>query len=312
MRIASAPRAIVAALVICACAAACSSALATPRSVSQLRRSFGRVFVAMRLSGNVSACSDATSQGQRWLIEYVRGQERYLPSTTCQEAVAGVPGLLSQPSDCYRPIAAQLMPFVRTAIIHVTGGRATVQLTNDTACEEGHGEESEHMVTGRSAVRLDTLGTTHWIMRRKRWLFNDEPTGTYSAAGRKAAALLRTALTGSTITETYPENPPFPDITGAAFCANGSTQVTLFSHLVPGGTWYVAGGYSVLTRAPGPAFDAQGNPKGSVFVYTPASLEWAVTLAGGKITATQPPYPVALLPNVHLPSPVFTPGDAGC
>jgi hypothetical protein len=291
-------------LVSIACAIVSSSAAASP-GADALRRAFGQVFFDAK-TGNPSACSQATARGRFALTEFARGEEHYLPSTTCQEAVAAFPNVEAE-TTCGLS-ATELAPAIRTAVLHINGRHAAVQLVEDAVCAG-----SEIPVTGSAALQQDPLmATTHWTLRHGRWLFDDQPTGTYSPAGRKAAALLRTALTGSTITETWAQLPPFPDIDGAAFCSNGSTQITLFSHVVPGGTWYVAGGYSILTDAPGPAFDPQGNPQGAVFIHTPVVIEWALTLASGTIDATQPPTSVPPLPSGHIPPLVFQPGDAHC
>ena len=303
IRSANSPRVATVVLVILTCATACSSASATPSARSQLRRAFGQVFVAAA-DGDVSTCSDATPRGRLWLTEIMLGQEQYLPSTSCQEAIGGI-AARAKPTNCATPIAAQLKPFIQTAVIHVKGDRATVQLTDDVSCEEAHGEEQEHSITGRSAVMLDAMSTTQWLRRHGRWLLNDAPTGTYSAEGRKSAAMLRAALSGGTISETVVGLAPNHNGNGAAFCANGSTHISFFDNYIPdGGKWYVAGGYSVVTHAPGPSFDAQGNPQGVVVVYTPTYIEWGLKLIGGTVIPSQPPSdPFPLL---------FQPGTAGC
>lgn len=285
-------------LVALSCALLSSSALASSGAVA-LRRAFGQVFLAAK-TGNPSACSQATARGRISLTEFARGQEHYLPSTTCQEAIAGLPKVEAEKECGFT--AAELAPAVRTAMIHVARNHATVQLTEDAVCGSGTA------ITGSAALPMDPMmATTHWTLKRRRWLYDDEPTGTYSRQGRKAAAMLRAALTGSTITETIPNLPPYPAINGAAFCANGATQLTLFSNPVPnGGTWYVIAGYSMTTQTPGgPPFDAQGNPQGAVIIDPPpTSIEWGLTLTGGTIAATQPP-----ADDIPL---VFHPGDAHC
>ena len=75
--------------------------------------------------------------------------------------------------------------------------------------------------------------------------------------------MLRTAVSGSTIRE--PGNLA-PNV--AAFCSNGTSQVTFFGTPIGSdGPWYVTGGYpstTNTTQQDGPPFDAQGNPQGEV------------------------------------------------
>lgn len=261
-------------------------------STSQVRRAFGEMFLS-----NAPGCSLATAQGRIFLVEMQRGQEHYLPSTTCEEAFSEAQQeFLSNPGVQVQVCrtAATLKRFLKSAIVRVKGKRATIQLVEDLYCYT-----NENVVTGAAAARLDPIGITHWIKRRGRWLFDNAPTGTYSPTGRKSAALLRSALSGGIITQSGPS--PF-DSAAASFCANGSSHLTWLSQFIPnGGPWYVVAGYST-TYKPEPPFDAQGNAQGAVFVYQPVSVEWDIKLVGGTIVASS-----------ATPEPaVFQPGAAGC
>jgi hypothetical protein len=225
----------------------------------------------------------------------MRGQEHYLPSTTCEEAFSDAQQefLAAGSPECGTAIA--LTTFIKSAIVRVKGKRATIQLVDDLYCYT-----IENIVSGAAAVRLDPMGISHWIKRRGRWLFNNAPTGTYSPTGRKSAALLRSALSGGTITQSVPSLPN----SAASFCANGGSHFNFLGNFIPdGGPWYVAAGYSLTTNKSEPPFDTQGNPQGAVFVYQPVAAEWDVKLVGGTIVASTSMYPV---------QPVFGPGTAGC
>jgi hypothetical protein len=178
-------------------------------------------------------------------------------------------------------------------MIHARGNRATIKLTYDLIC---NGEGS---LGGPSAVAADPLGTSYWVRRHGRWLFDDRPTGTYSRAGRKAAAMLRAALSGRSITE---EGLPGLTLT-VPFCTNGTTQqvVTIKGETTVAAPvfWYVAAGFSTSGQH-GPPFDAQGNPQGWVSTILD---EWNVKLVGGVLAMTQPP-------NRSIP--VGASGSAGC
>jgi hypothetical protein len=280
----------------------CAPALAASRSAAQLRHSFAQTFVALRVTGNpAAACSLTTSEGQIALIQILRGEGRYLSSTTCVEAFAGraqaeIEGALL--CNLPTPSASEFGPVVRKAIVHVRGNRGTVRLVDDFICA------GRNQLTGSVAVANDPLGTSHWIRKRGRWLFDDRPTGTYSPAGRKAVAMLRTALNGSTITE------PLDVVT--VFCANGDTNLTLGGHFIGSdGPWYVSGGYPFtitgvypfVTEHPGPPFDAQGNPQGAVYLFGPIFGEWSIKLIGGAL---------AILSTGSGSPATVTPGTAEC
>lgn len=272
-------------------------ALAASGSVSQLRRAFSRTVLALRLTGNAAVCSQTTPSGQLALIQMLRGEEEYLPSTTCTQAFAA-PRLDYEPIGllCSAGAAAYFQAVIKKAVIHVKGNRATIQLISDFICQQ------EGVLTGSSAVKGDPLGTTHWLQQHGRWLFDDEPTGTYSPSGRKAAAMLRAALSGRKITV---ELPGFS--LSAPFCANGSSATTIQKsdgEISMGAPyfWHVAAGFSV-TSTHEPPFDAQGEPQGAVFVPAEAREEWNVKLIGGAPYAAE-----ASGANV----PVSAPGAAGC
>ncbi|MGC2372355.1 MAG: hypothetical protein WA484_00625 [Solirubrobacteraceae bacterium] len=284
----------------------CAPALAASRSAAQLRHAFAQTFLALRVTGNpAAACSLTTSEGQIALIQILRLEDLYLPSTTCAEAFAkraeaehklGPLGL------CNLPPVSEFRPAIGKAVVHVRGNRGTVRLVDDFICG---GEDGRDLLTGWVAVALDPLGTSHWIRKRGRWLFDDQPTGTYSPAGRKAVAMLRAALSGSTITEPNPATPMEPSV--AAFCANGSTNFTWVGTLVPDGPWYVTGGYPFTTKQHGPPFDAQGNPQGLVSLNGPISDAWGIKLVGGVLVLLPPEKE-----NESVSLDTVTPGAAGC
>jgi hypothetical protein len=291
----------------------CGSAQATSRSAAQLRRTFAQTFLALRVTGNpTAACSSTTSEGQIALIQilhsegqYLYNPSQYIPSMTCAETFAEAFAKRAQAKRaqaepeyrggiCIPTLSAlEMRVAIRKAVVHVRGNRGTVRLVDDSIClNEGISGDA----TGSVAVANDPLGTSHWIRKRGRWLFDDQPTGTYSPAGRGAVTMLRAALSGSTIRE--PGNLA-PNI--AAFCANGSTNFTFFGNPVGNvGPWYVNGGYPYTASGQlGPPFDAQGNPQGVVFVFNQV---WGIKLVGGALVAL----PIA------SSTPIVTPGAAGC
>jgi hypothetical protein len=285
----------------------CGSAVAAASSVSQLRRALARVDTTVHLERNhltsgSGVCSATTAQGQISLIEMMRGQDHYLPSTTCEQAVSEAQQDFTAGGSHECLVGEYRDPFIKSAIVRIKGKRATVRLVEDFACPTGENLANgaavvgPNLVRGAGAVRADPIGVSHWIKRRGRWFFNNEPTGTYSPAGMKAAAQLRAALSGGVITEAS-------GTTGyaVAFCVNGSSNLDFFGHLVPGGPWYVAGGLSV-SYASEPPFDPLGNPQGAVFLYQPAVAEWDITLVGGRIVVA----------SASMVQPVFQPGAAGC
>lgn len=283
--------------IIAMCLVPSASALAAPRSTARLRQAFGQMVLALRATGNTAMCSQTTPSGQLALIQMLRGEEEYLPSTTCTQAFAA-PRLDYQPIGllCSAGAAAYVQAVIKKAVIHVKGNRATIQLTSDFICQQEGG------LTGSSAVKVDPLATTHWIQQHGRWLFDDEPTGTYSPSGRKAAAMLREALKGRKITV---ELPGFS--LSIPFCANGTSATTIQKS--DGETvtaapylWHVAAGFSV-TSTHEPPFDAQSEPQGAVFVPAEARAEWNVKLVGGA------PY-VAEASGANVP--ISAPGAAGC
>jgi hypothetical protein len=293
------------AAICAACLIPGSAALAASRPASELRRAFAQTLLAVRVTGNATACSSTTHEGRIALIEMLRGEELYLPSTTCPEAFAGRARPSGRGCSQLPPIVPELTPVIKQAVIHVRGNRGTVQLTDDFLCESEYQE-----LTGSTAVARDPMGTSHWLRSHGRWLFDDQPTGTYSPAGRKAVAMLRAALSGRTVTEEGA--PPLRSLT-VPFCTNGTAQ--LASRLSNGETaistpffWYVAAGLTAAgQREPPehePPFDAQGDPQGEVIL--PISFfenEWNVKLVGGTPVVTAPP-------DVALP--VGAPGTAGC
>jgi hypothetical protein len=252
------------------------------RSAAQLRHAFAQTFIALHGTGNLAAaCSLTTSEGQIALIQILRGEEQYLPSTTCTEAFAGRAEAIkkAQIEDTLTCVAStpSVPAFegaIRKAVVHVRGNRGTVRLVDH------FGICAPRQIGGVE----ETAGlpvTSHWIRKRGRWLFDDQPTGTYSPAGRKAVAMLRAALGGSTITEPNPATPTEPSV--AAFCTNGSTNFTWVGTSVADGSWYVTGGYPFTAKEHGPPFDTQGNPQGVVSVDVPIHDEWGIKLVGGAV-----------------------------
>ncbi len=273
-------------------------------SIAQLRSAFDLVYTATHMQSHLTAssvCSQATARGQYALIETIRGQMGYLPSETCESALVGLATTACE-SAYFAPYVESA---VRTARIQTKGRHATVQLVEDIVCVNGHGPASG--ASGSVAEQIDKMGVTHWVERRGRWLFDDEPTGTYTPAGRKADALLRAALSGSKITESYEQWPGHVVTDGADFCANGTTHTIFIGILIPEATpWYVQAGYSVFTHTLVPPFDTQGNPVGAVYVTSPVSLEYGVQLVDGKIIPTPPTGTPSLGPLT------YEPGTAGC
>jgi hypothetical protein len=291
------------ATICAACLIPGAPALAASRSASQLRRAFAQTFLALRVTGNAAACSSTTPEGRIALIEMLRGEELYLPSTTCQEAFAGRTGGSESGRGCSQPpIVPEFAPFIKHAVIHVRGNRGTVQLTDDRYCVSQFEER-----TGPTAVAHDPMGTSHWLRSHGRWLFDDQPTGTYSPAGRKAVAMLRAALSGRTVTYTEEEHIGPGFTLTVPFCTNGTTQpVIKFTGNQPSiyspMFWYVAAGLTAAGQHE-PPFDAQSDPQGAVNVPFSGITEWDVKLVGGAPVVTAPP-------DVSLP--VGAPGTAGC
>lgn len=302
----------------------CGSAQATSRSTAQLRRAFAQTFLALRVTGNpAAACSLTTPEGQIALIQllhsegqYLYNPSQYLPSMTCAETFAEAFAKRAQAKRaqaepeyrggiCIPTLSAlESRLAIRKAVVQVRGNRGTVRLVEDSICLN---ESILGDATGPVAVANDPLGTSHWIRKRGRWLFDDQPTGTYSPEGRKAVAMLRAALSGSRITEPNPATPMEPTI--SAFCANGSINVTWVGTLVPDGTWYVTGGDPFATKIvggyqPSPPFDAQGNPQGMIFLSGPINSGLDIKLVGGTL--------VVLPLDGQTFSGTITPGAAGC
>jgi hypothetical protein len=273
---------------------ACGSALAESRSISKLRLALGQTFLAVRATYDPAVCSDATTQGRLSLIEMTRGQERYLPSTSCGEAFTDAQHEFVAGGSQGCGTVAGLKTFIKGAIVRVKGKRATIQLVDDIYCYT-----AELIFSGATAVHKDPMGVSHWIKRRGRWLFDNSPRGTYSPAGMRSAALLRAALSGGRLTQ---PSPGLPD-SAVSFCATGASTMNYLGNFLPErGPWYVSGGYSLLTNTAGAPFDAQGDPQGAVFVYEP-SAEWDIALVGGKLVASSPAFPAPA---------VLEPGAAGC
>jgi hypothetical protein len=297
------------AAICAACLIPGAPALAASRSASQLRRAFAQTLLALRVTGNAAtACSSTTPEGRIALIEMLRGEELYLPSTTCPEAFAGrAPADVEWYCHSQAPIAPELAPVIKQAVIHVRGNRGTVQLVYDFLCGDGETE-----LTGSTAVAHDPMGTSHWHRSHGRWLFDDQPTGTYSPAGRKAAAMLRAALSGRTVTED--EVDPRLRTETVPFCTNGTAQLVLGftngeSSISAPFFWYVPAGLTAAgsqdePQQREPPFDAQGDPQGEVSIPTGFwEHEWDVKLVGGAPVVTAPP-------DVSLS--VGAPGTAGC
>lgn len=245
-----------------------------------------------------TVCSHATPQGQVTIIELIRGQLGYLPSMTCEDAVAERPEIVPSFACTSGDYAYEVEKLVKGARINKEGSRATIQLATNGTVDECHGE-------------LANGAVSHWTEAHGQWLFNNKPTGTYSPEGKKAAALLRTALTGGTITETIALAGSGNLSEMVAFCANGSSKVTVSTGTVtgtePGSTWSVAGGYEVTTHKPGRPFNSQGDPEG---VVIGSAYEWGVMLVGDKIVLSQPTAPPGGIQ--HTGTLTFQPGTAGC
>ncbi|HWX45597.1 MAG TPA: hypothetical protein VNY52_09780 [Solirubrobacteraceae bacterium] len=241
------------------------------------------------------------------LIEMLR-MEWYLPTTTCSEAFAGrAAAEVKYSLGCHlpAPTVSEFGSVVKKAVIHVRGDRGTVQLVYDFLCREG---ENPFPLTGSTAVARDPMGTSHWVRKRGRWVFADQPTGTYSPAGRKAVAMLRAALSGRTVTVT---EQPSPEPLTVGFCANGSSHSTFLGHEGPDPwPWYVTSGFSVNPVFPyyelTPPFDTEGNPQGEVRLLQASifsGVEWGIKLVSGTPVVTE-------LSGTSLP--VSAPGVAGC
>ena len=271
-------------------------ALAASSSVSQLRHAFSQTFLALRVTTNAAVCSSATREGRIALTQILRREDRYLASTTCTEAFAGRSAAGEESLLTFCGASERV---INQAIIRVRGDHATIKLTYDDVCG------GENGLTGARAVAADPMGTSHWMRKHGRWLFDDQPTGTYSRAGRKAVVMLRAALSGRTVT--LPEYLPGNDTLTVPFCTNGTTQPVLRNNgetIVEAPVfWYVSAGLTSSLQHE-PPFDAQGDPQGAVFVPTIVQeVEWDVKVVGGVLVATRPP---------NLPLPVSAPGAAGC
>ena len=287
------------AAICAACLIPGASALAASRSASELRRTFAQTILAWRVTGNAAVCSSTTPEGQIALIEILRG-EWYLPSTTCSEAFAGHAALAAKSSrQCGLPMptVSEFGPVVQKAVIHVRGDRGTVRLVYDFLCGEGENQE----LTGSTAVAHDPMGKSHWVRKRGRWLFANQPTGTYSPAGRRAVAMLRAALNGRTVTVTEQPLPEPGSALTVGFCANGRSHSTFLGQQAPDPwPWYVISGQHR------PPFDTQGNPQGKVYLIQASifsGVEWGIKLVGGTPVVTEPS-------GTSLP--VSAPGAAGC
>jgi hypothetical protein len=293
------------AAICAACLIPGASASAASRSASELRRAFAQTILALRVTGNAAVCSSTTPEGQIALIEMLRGG-LYLPTTTCSEAFAGRAAAEVQHTlylcGLPAPTVSEFGPVVKKAVIHVRGNRGTVQLVYDFLCGEG-----EVLLTGSTAVARDPMGTSHWVRKRGRWVFANQPTGTYRPSARKAVAMLRAALNGRTVT--VPEQP-LPEPLTVGFCANGVSHSTFLGQEGPDPRpWYVTSGYSVNSVFPyqlTPPFDTQGNPQGEVLLIQASifsGVEWGIKLVGGAPVVTEPS-------GTSLP--VSAPGAAGC
>ena len=299
-----------------------SAALATRSPASGLRYSLGQLVTALRETASPTVCSLATPAGQATLIEIVSEDAPTPPGTTCQDAFAGLPKKLSEEGGQGSGFLRISIPdMIRTASLRINGNRATARLTRDDWVT---GRNGTH-VTGAAAVKLDPLGLSHWIRNRQgRWMFNDQPTGPYSSAGRRAATLISNALKGSTL-----RIPPPVEVTYGLCHDQATTNDTITVGTTPtdyfpagqGGSWFVAGGYSTIAlggsfvgypqangldpqEAP---FDAQGNPQGSLWLSPPPfSAQFDVKLVGGKV--------IALGRNEQevVVERTVTPGTAGC
>jgi hypothetical protein len=276
------------------CLLVCSPASAANRSTAQLRRTFGQVFLSLRIGGASAACSLATAQGRISIIEEIRGEEHYLPSTTCPEAFSGWAAKVKarwEACDREVPDASQFAPTINSAVIRVNGNHATVQLVNDRACGYVPSVHELRLFEGLEAVKYDPLGTSHWMRKHGRWLFDDRPTGTYSPVGRKAAAMLRAALDGSVVTAVPTFERGFTLSVG--FCATGAihTEITIPGNAAgattEAGPWYVTGGSSSE-----PPFDPHGNAQGRIILeraWYIVAIEWDVSMVEGKLVVNLPP-----------------------
>jgi len=301
------------------------AALATHSPASGLRHSLGQLVTGLRETANPTVCSLATPAGQTALIEIVSEDAPTPPGTTCQDAFAGLPKKLGEEgAQGSRALLISIREMISTASLRVKGNRATARLTRDSWVTGINGSQ----VTGAAAVKLDPLGVSHWIRNRQgRWMFNDQPTGSYSSAGLRAATLISNALKGSTV-----RIPPPVEVT-YGLCANEATtndtirsvgSETISTDFPPGqgGSWFVAGGYSTIALGPPAeypvaggsvgigrqeaAFDAQGNPQGSLWLSPPPFVaELDVKLVGGRVIARERGDPGFVERTV-------TPGTAGC
>jgi hypothetical protein len=299
-----------------------SAALATRSPASGLRHSLGQFVTALRETASPTVCSLATPAGQAALIEIVSDDSPSPPGTTCQDAFAGLgKKLTGEGGQLSRGLTTSVRGMISTASLRVKGNRATARLTRDSWVTGLDGSQ----VTGAAAVKLDPLGVSHWIRNRQgRWMFNDQPTGSYSSAGLRAATLLSNALKGSTLRTTPPLEVTF------GFCGNQATTHDIVAAVPPatmptdfpagqGGPWFVAGGYSTFANGHGEypqasggvgqqeaPFDAQGNPQGNLSISPPPFIaEWDIKLVGGKVIARENS-------NQGVVERTVTPGTAGC
>jgi hypothetical protein len=300
-----------------------SAALAARSPASGLRHSLGQLVTALRETASPTACSSATPAGQAALIEIVSNDFPSPPGTTCEDAFAGLDKKLTgEGGQLSRPLTTSIRDMISTASLRVNGNRATARLTRDSWVTGLDGSQ----VTGVAAVRLDPLGVSHWIRNRKgRWMFNDQPTGSYGSAGLRAATLISNALKGSTL-----RIPPPPVEITFGFCGSQATTNDTVTTMGPetqtydfpagrGGSWFVAGGYDTIASSgqgeypqaggglgqPEAPFDAQGNPQGSLWLSPPPFVaEFDVTLVGGKVTAREN--------SDGVVERTVTPGTAGC
>jgi hypothetical protein len=299
-----------------------SAALATHSPASGLRHSLGQLVTALRETASPTVCSLATPAGQAALIEIVSDDSPSPPGTTCQDAFAGLDKKLTEEGgQLSRPLKTSIRDMISTASLRVTANRASARLTRDSWVMGVNGSQ----VTGAAAVKLDPLGLSHWIRNRQgRWLFNDQPTGSYSGAGLRAATLLSNALKGSTL-----RVPPPLEVT-FGFCSDQATTHDIVAAVPPhttptdfpvgqGGPWFVAGGYITIVNGHGEypqavgglgqqeaPFDAQDNPQGSLWISPPPFLaQYDIKLVGGKVIARESSNQGALERTV-------TPGTAGC
>jgi hypothetical protein len=300
-----------------------SAALGARSPASGLRHSLGQLVTALRQTASPTACLSATPAGQAALMEIVSNDVPSPPGTTCQGAFAGLGKKLFEEGGQRSRALTEIQDMVRTASLRVTGDRATARLTRDSWVTDLRGSQ----VTGAAAVKLDPLGVSHWIRNREgRWIFNDQPTGSYSSTGLRAATLLSNALKGSTLRTRPPLEVTF------GFCSDQATTHDTVAATPPqttpldfpagqGGPWFIAGGYSAITPGRGEypqavgvgglgqqeaPFDAQGNPQGSLWISPPPLIaQWDVKLIGGKVIARESN-------NEGVFEPAVTRGAAGC